>query len=175
MKTTHEIGITVFLRPTVYNRAKEVLEGTLTKTGRKYYTVTSGSREFRFDIEDRTQVSEYSTDYILHFSREDVNNEIEREDLIKRVSNYFQIAVIQNCHLTLEQLRKIAVMAGIISQPVPEESSAITQDSFNQAAQCLIDNGHDEGDAKIILQALCYILCDEETEHFMGGNRYGDK
>lgn len=42
----------------------------------------------------------------------------------------------------------------------------ITQEKFNKAKQCLVDNGIEEFEAQIVLQVICYILLDEETEHF---------
>lgn len=42
----------------------------------------------------------------------------------------------------------------------------ITKEKFNKAKQCLVDNGIDADDVEIVLQALCYILCDEETEQY---------
>lgn len=107
-----EIGMTVYLRPTFSNRDKTILEGTLTKIGRKYYMVESYYQTYKFDIEDKTEISDYSANYSLHFSREDVDIEIERDDLIRKLSNYFHTAASQGCSQTLEQLRKIAVITG---------------------------------------------------------------
>lgn len=42
----------------------------------------------------------------------------------------------------------------------------ITKEQFTHAKQCLIDNGIDSDEAAVVLQALCYILCDEETEQY---------
>lgn len=42
----------------------------------------------------------------------------------------------------------------------------MTQEMFNKAKQCLIDNGIEIDEAEIVLQALCYILLNEETEQF---------
>lgn len=42
----------------------------------------------------------------------------------------------------------------------------ITKEKFEAATQCLIDNGIDSDEAEIVLQALCYILCDEETGQY---------
>lgn len=42
----------------------------------------------------------------------------------------------------------------------------MTQEIFNKAKQCLIDNGIEIDEAEVILQALCYILLNEETEQF---------
>lgn len=42
----------------------------------------------------------------------------------------------------------------------------ITKEQFGLAKQCLIDNGIDTDEANVVLQALCYILCNEETEQY---------
>ena len=42
----------------------------------------------------------------------------------------------------------------------------MTQEIFNKAKQCLIDNGIEIDEAEIVLQALCYILLNKETEQF---------
>lgn len=42
----------------------------------------------------------------------------------------------------------------------------ITQEKFNKAKKCLIDNGIEYDEADIVLQAICYILTDEETEQY---------
>jgi hypothetical protein len=42
----------------------------------------------------------------------------------------------------------------------------ITKEQFKSAKQCLIDNGIDTDEANVVLQALCYILCNEETEQY---------
>ena len=42
----------------------------------------------------------------------------------------------------------------------------ITKERFDKAKQCLIDNGIYTDEAETVLQALCYILCDEETEQY---------
>lgn len=102
------VGMTVILRPTINNRNMKVLEGTLEKIGRKYYTVRSHHQEYRFDLENRTQISIYSPDYVLYFSRDSMDDEIEREKLIRQIGRYFQMAEIQDCILSHDQLRKIA-------------------------------------------------------------------
>ena len=45
--------------------------------------------------------------------------------------------------------------------------NTMTQEVFTQARQCLIDNDIPRDEADIVLQALCYIILDEETEQFM--------
>lgn len=42
----------------------------------------------------------------------------------------------------------------------------VTKGKYNKAKQCLLDNGINQDEVDIILQALCYILCDEKTEQY---------
>ena len=52
------------------------------------------------------------------------------------------------------------ILKGIIKMQI------ITKEKYDKAKQCLLDNGIDQDEVDIILQALCYILCDEETEQY---------
>ena len=54
-------------------------------------------------------------------------------------------------------------MSGMLTQTNPK----LTRDIFNRAKRCLIDNGIPHEEAETVLQALCYIIVDEETEHLM--------
>ena len=47
------------------------------------------------------------------------------------------------------------------------EKHIMTQEKFNAGCRALSDNGIDPDESAIVLQALCYILLDEETEQFM--------
>ena len=47
----------------------------------------------------------------------------------------------------------------------------LTRETFNKAKQCLIDNGIEADEAEIVLQALCYILLNEETEQYFEEER----
>ena len=47
----------------------------------------------------------------------------------------------------------------------------LTQETFNKAKQCLIDNSIEADEAEIVLQALCYILLNEETEQYFEEER----
>ena len=42
----------------------------------------------------------------------------------------------------------------------------MNQEKFDSAVRCLMDNGIDEREAYVVLQALCYILVDEEIEQY---------
>jgi hypothetical protein len=47
------------------------------------------------------------------------------------------------------------------------ETTVMTQRKFDAGLRCLTDNGIEADEAETVLQALCYILLDEETEQFM--------
>ena len=51
----------------------------------------------------------------------------------------------------------------------------LTQETCNKAKQCLIDNGIEVDEAEIVLQALCYILLNEETEQYFEEERQMNK
>lgn len=46
----------------------------------------------------------------------------------------------------------------------------LSSELCTKAMQCLVDNGVDEDDAPIVLQALGYILLDEELEDVIDWN-----
>lgn len=46
--------------------------------------------------------------------------------------------------------------------PITVYNTEITQEQIKRAEQCLIDNGIDEDEAYVVLQALGYILLDVE-------------
>lgn len=47
------------------------------------------------------------------------------------------------------------------------EDRRLSQSQVDAALQCLIDNGIDKDESGIVLQALCYILMDEEIEEML--------
>jgi hypothetical protein len=46
-------------------------------------------------------------------------------------------------------------------------STSVTQSKFDAAKKCRADNGIEKNETDTVLQALCYILLDVETEQFM--------
>lgn len=51
--------------------------------------------------------------------------------------------------------------------PIKHWEGEMSQEKFDKAKQCLIDNGIESDEAENVLQALCYILMGVETERFM--------
>lgn len=48
----------------------------------------------------------------------------------------------------------------------PNYAPVVIQEKFDKAKQCLVDNGIEYDEADTVLQALSYIMLDEETEQF---------
>lgn len=91
------------------NQALEnrILRATVTTVGRKYITV-----EYRnwppilFDIEDDfRQLSDYSADYMLFLTEQDIYDYEERRTLFREIHNAFDCFSSEK--YSLEQLRKI--------------------------------------------------------------------
>jgi hypothetical protein len=103
-----EIGQTVYLKPiergNAYRRDKSVKEAVIEKVGRKYVTV---NRYGKFDIESRMQETNYSSDYELFESKEELYLIMEAEDLQKRIKNSIPHG---KWNLDIEKLRHIAAI-----------------------------------------------------------------
>ena len=54
----------------------------------------------------------------------------------------------------------------------PNIAQIVIKKDFDCARRCLVANGVEYDEADIVLQALCYILLDEETEHFFFDAEY---
>lgn len=119
--------MTVYLRPTIHNHAKKVLEGTLSKIGRKYYTVVSHHQEYKFRVEDNSDASQYGPNYALYFSKEDLDDGIERDKLLVRMSRFFQLSSNESKTLTLGQLRRIAAIIDTEPQTVSRGESKVSK------------------------------------------------
>ncbi len=110
------VGMTVYLRPTIYNPLKTPPEGTLTKIGRKYYTVAALHWEYKFELDSLKMISDYSPDYTLYFSLQQMYQDIEHEELIKKLTRFFYDYPVAKSPLSLDKLREIARLAGIIPE-----------------------------------------------------------
>ncbi|MGF2740747.1 MULTISPECIES: hypothetical protein [unclassified Bacillus (in: firmicutes)] len=107
------VGTPVFLKPVNdaarYGR-KEVLEKTVLKKGKKYFYIgnmgeTETRRMLKFSLEDMTQVTEYSADWELYLSKQEIIDEEEKEKLIFEIRSVFNRW--SSVDLTLDQLRRI--------------------------------------------------------------------
>jgi hypothetical protein len=107
------LGQKVYLKP-VNNAArygnKEIKEQTILKIGRKYFLVgaegqTNERWMTKFSIEDLREVSDYSPDYELYFSKQEILDEEESNDIVRDIRLKF--GSYGKINLTLDQLRRI--------------------------------------------------------------------
>lgn len=68
--------------------------------------------------------------------------------------------------MALEMSDYVSDKTGFCHKGLFLECYSMTKEKFDEARMCLINNGVDEDEADLVLQALCYILLDEETEEF---------
>ena len=106
-KTRFEIGQIVALR-FQGNRARYEEKGengyklgNITKIGRKYLTI---DESLQINVETGYNKTQYSPDYQLFASEEDLLNQLERERNIMKIKSLFQY---RETDLTNEQLNKI--------------------------------------------------------------------
>jgi len=107
-----QIGDKVYLKPTDRNsrRGKEVQEYIISKIGRKYLEVVQqlgDTFSIKFDMEkEYQQVSNYSADWELYFSKQEILDEQESirlsDDIRKEIGNYGFPK-----DLSLDQLKRI--------------------------------------------------------------------
>ncbi len=89
---------------------KDILEKVVLKKGRKYFYVgntgeTEIRRMFKFSLEDMTEVTEYSPDWELYLSKQDIIDKEEKKKLILNIRSVFDRW--SSVDLTLDQLRRI--------------------------------------------------------------------
>jgi hypothetical protein len=106
------VGQKVYLRP-IGNNARgnnrEVQERQIKRVGRKYFEAWDGKNQYtitKFYIKDNRQVTNYSADWALYFSRQEILDENERLELTEEIRK--TIGHYGSHKLTLEQLRSIA-------------------------------------------------------------------
>jgi hypothetical protein len=104
-----EVGQTVYLKPenlgNAYRRDKSIKETIIEKIGRKYVTLKNYGQ---FEIETGKQKTEYSSDYKLYETKEEIESLLEIEDLTYRIKS--EILKTNKIDASLENLRKIALL-----------------------------------------------------------------
>ena len=111
-KREMKVGQKVYLEPSsvkINRGAPPIVEGTIIRIGRKYYTVRTEHdihSEYKFDIESLEQRSEYSPDYLFYFDKQELLDEKEIDLLRRKLSRFFEWSG-QHKNLTLDQLRRI--------------------------------------------------------------------
>lgn len=107
------VGTPVFLKPVNdaarYGR-KEVLEKTVLKKGRKYFYVgntgeTESRRMIKFSLESMIQVTDYSADWELYLSTQEILDKEEKQKLMFDIRSAFDRW--SSVDLTLDQLRRV--------------------------------------------------------------------
>ncbi|WP_252500843.1 beta barrel domain-containing protein [Bacillus subtilis] len=108
-----KVGSTVYLKP-INNAArygrKDILEKVVLKKGRKYFYVgntgeTETKRMFKFSLEDMKEVTEYSPDWELYLSKQEIIDKEEKKKLMSDIRSVFDRW--STADLTLDQLRRV--------------------------------------------------------------------
>jgi hypothetical protein len=100
----------VWLKPlnNQLRRSKEIKECVIKKIGRKYIEVENPDWDadiIKIEIETRREVTKYSPDWELYFSKQELLDEIEKEKLENDIKAIF--GCYRGTDLSLDQLRRI--------------------------------------------------------------------
>lgn len=110
MKEKLVVGNTVFLKP-LYNKARyssDIEKGVITKIGRKYFEVSTYddmSFPIKFIIETMLQQTDYSPNWKVYLSEQEILDEKESQNLIMSITKY--VGLHGEKSLSLDQLRRI--------------------------------------------------------------------
>jgi hypothetical protein len=79
---------------------------SVAKVGRKYFEVGGGiySHNLKFDLESLRQATNYTPDWKIYFSEQEVLDDNEMQDLTIKLGRFFSSHKLD---LTLEQMRAI--------------------------------------------------------------------
>jgi hypothetical protein len=101
-----KIGLKIYLKPigNMLRCRKEIKECTISKIGRKYFEVEE-IPNIKFQIENLRQVTNYTPDWKVYFSKQEILDEQEYDELFTELRKIFSER--NKTDLTLEQLRKI--------------------------------------------------------------------
>jgi len=103
-----QVGQKVYLKPTIYNRGGKQQEYEIKSIGRKLIHVWQDKREssvIKFDKDTLEQRSNYSPDWELYFSLQEIEDEKEFNDLHHQLESTFRYG--SKKQFTLDQLRQI--------------------------------------------------------------------
>ena len=105
-------GQTVYLLPVRFMAfdyrviEKRILETKVLTVGRKYITVHYAKT--KFDIaNDFREVTNYSVDYKLYLSKEDIQNDFKRKQMEERVSTAFHFPNHVTRKMTFDELQTV--------------------------------------------------------------------
>jgi len=105
-----QVGDNVYLKPSnnAARRTTEIREWKIKSVGRKYFEAWDGERDhsaMKFYIDGFKQVTNYTPDWIVYFSKQEILDENEFYKLFNDIRTVFN--GYSKPKLTLEQLRKI--------------------------------------------------------------------
>ena len=84
-----------------------IFEAAIIKVGKKYFTVKCGCRDIKYSLEDFTEVTNYCSDWKFYFSKQDILDEMEIDNLERDIRNRFSGYGKNSSKLSLNQLRRI--------------------------------------------------------------------
>ena len=106
-----EVGQKVYLKPTIYNRGRQQQEYEIKSIGRKYIHVWQDKREssvIKFYKDTLEQQSNFSPDWELYFSLQEIEDEKEFNNLHHQLESAFRYDGKKQ--FTLDQLRQIKLI-----------------------------------------------------------------
>ena len=107
-----KVGQIVYMAPGINNvrRGVTLQEGTITKVGRKYITITIGGSiwEYRFHKDTLKQETHYTPDYYVWLYKQAYLDSVERTELTHFIQGFFYNGAVLGAEkLPLSKLRKI--------------------------------------------------------------------
>lgn len=112
-KEDFQPGQTVYLLPVRYMSfdylriEKRIIETTVLSVGRKYIKVKFGGG-IQFEIEnDFREKTNYSIEYKLFLSKEDIQNDFKRRKMEERISTAFHFPNYVSKKMTLDELQTV--------------------------------------------------------------------
>ena len=87
-----------------YDIETKIIETKIVKVGRKYIYVDVGNPHWKFYIDDLLEVTCFRQDYQLYFDKQDILDEYEAEDIIRKIRGSIERG---QCELSIDQLRRI--------------------------------------------------------------------
>ena len=113
-KEDFKAGQTVYLLPVRFMAydylmiEKQIIETTVLSVGRKYIKVNRFRDGIRFDINnDFREVTDYSIEYKLFLSKEDIQADFKRRKMEERVSTAFHFPNYVTRKMTFDELETV--------------------------------------------------------------------
>jgi hypothetical protein len=89
-------------------RGIDISEGVITKVGRKYFEVKFNSyQNLKFEIKNLHQKTDYTPDYYIYFSKQEILDERELINNIYLIRKEFEYIYSVKDKVSLDQTRKI--------------------------------------------------------------------